>query len=174
MLFTLEHFLVQEKSRISLSLFSVDIDLGKNPSRIYPKGFCLFVHPQHELCYKQFTAEYAVIHICPRCNTDEECNTAQLGDTSQIASFLLPLNLKRASKFSVKRTSHIFWHCSSIFETTVGAVCTQLMFLSFFFSTLKAQGCNRNMTEKILISSCASSSCRSRRTTLCLTLPLPN
>lgn len=136
--FTFEHLLVQEKSRISLNLFSIDIGLGNNPSRIYPEGFFfLFMHPQHGLHYKYFAGECVVIHICTGNSSDEKCNTAQLVGTSQMAEFLLPLNLKRVSKFRLKRTSHISWHFSSIFETTFSAMCAQLMFLSFS-STLKA------------------------------------
>lgn len=68
--------LVQEKSRIFLNLFSIDVDLVNNPSRVYPEGFCVFVHPQHALCYKYVAAECVVIHICAGCSPDETGNTA--------------------------------------------------------------------------------------------------
>lgn len=78
-------------------------------------------------------AECVVIHICTGCSTDEKCNSAQRGGTSQIASFLLPLNMKRFSKFRLKRTNHISRHCSRIFETTLVPVCSVYVLKLFFY-----------------------------------------
>lgn len=89
------------------------------------------MHPQHGLHYRYFSAECLAIHICTGCSTGEKHNAAQAGGTSQIARFLLLLYWERVSKFRLRRTIHISWHCSRIFETTSGAVCAQLVFLSF-------------------------------------------